>query len=294
MTQRVDKAIRLPSATSWVDFVDVELLRALHARQFSRPVAGWIRFFILASLFRSSDALAVVGDSLSVASYSFVLFCLFCIGQVIFGFLWLAILVCFINFFGCRVGYRPPYKVGILVAIALVTVVCPAVSAMPLSADTGEEARRASRRGGTELFADRVVRQRTRCYRETLLKAFDDWLRISKSICLDTLLDAKPIDAEAVAGALTEFGREMYYAGKPYGRFSETINAVASRRPVIRKALVQAWDLAFAWQADEPREHHPAMPLSVLLAICSLALLWGWPHEAAIFAMTWSGIFEDR
>ena len=55
---------------------------------------------------------------------------------------------------------------------------------------------------------------------------------------------------------------------------------------------MQAWDLAFAWQADEPREHHPAMPLSVLLAICSLALLWGWPHEAAIFAMTWSGILR--
>ncbi len=84
----------------------------------------------------------------------------------------------------------------------------------------------------------------------------------------------------------------MYYAGKPYGQFSETINAVAGRRPAIRKALVQAWDLAFAWQADERRERHPAMPLSVLLALCSLALLWGWPHEAAIFSFTWSGILR--
>lgn len=191
-----------------------------------------------------------------------------------------------------QVGFRPPYKVGILVAIALVSFNSPVVAAMPLSADTGEEQRRAARRGGVELFADRVVRQRTRCYRETLLSAFDDWLRGNKAISLDDLLDSKPLDAETVAGALTEFGREMYYAGKPYGRFSETINAVAARRPAIRKALVQAWDLAFAWQADEPREHHPAMPLSVLLAICSLALLWGWPHEAAIFSMTWAGILR--
>lgn len=186
----------------------------------------------------------------------------------------------------------PPNKVGIPVAIALGVFFSPAVTAMPLSADTGEEVRRATRRGSTELFADRVIRQRTRNYRETLLTVFDEWLQANRFISLDALLDAKPIDAETVAGALTDFGREMCYAGKPYGRFSETINAVAGRRPAIRKALVQAWDLAFAWQADEPREHHPAMPLSVLLAICSLALLWGWPHEAAVFALTWAGILR--
>ncbi len=84
----------------------------------------------------------------------------------------------------------------------------------------------------------------------------------------------------------------MYYAGKPYGRFSETINALASRKPAIRRNVGLAWDLAFAWQADEPREHHVAMPLSVLLAVCGLALLWGWPTEAAVFALTWSGLLR--
>ena len=291
-----DRAIRAPSTSSWVDSVDLEVVRALHARQFSRPVAGWIRLFILVSLFCPSEAFFVGCDALALcdvaSSFSSVLLCLFFVGQLVFGFFILAIVVCFANYSGCQVVFKPPYRFGIPVAIALVILSGPVVTAMPLSADTGEEVKRAARRGGIELFADRVVRQRTRCYRETLLAAFDDWLRASKALSLDALLDSKPLDAEAVAGALTEFGREMYYAGKPYGRFSETINAVAGRRPAIRKALVQAWDLAFAWQADEPREHHPAMPLSVLLAICSLALLWGWPHEAAIFAMTWSGILR--
>lgn len=58
------------------------------------------------------------------------------------------------------------------------------------------------RGGSIELFADRVIRQRTRCYRETLLAAFDEWLRATKFICLEVLLDAKPLDAEVVAGAL--------------------------------------------------------------------------------------------
>ena len=62
--------------------------------------------------------------------------------------------------------------VGIPVAIALGVFLSPAVTAMPLSADTGEEVRRATRRGSTELFADRVIRQRTRNYRETPFDCF--------------------------------------------------------------------------------------------------------------------------
>ena len=286
-----DKSLRSSSALSWVEGASPDLIRTLHARQFSRPVAGWIRFFLLLSLFSSVEAFGV--DSV-VCPFDFSLswLCLLYFGQVICGFLILAAVVCLTGCCGCQVGLKPPNMVGIPVAIALGVFFSPAVTAMPLSADTGEEVRRATRRGSTELFADRVIRQRTRNYRETLLTVFDEWLQANRFISLDALLDAKPIDAETVAGALTDFGREMYYAGKPYGRFSETINAVAGRRPAIRKALVQAWDLAFAWQADEPREHHPAMPLSVLLAICSLALLWGWPHEAAVFALTWAGILR--
>ena len=35
----------------------------------------------------------------------------------------------------------------------------------------------------------------------------------------------------------------------------------------LRRQLGTAWDLAFSWVADEPASHHPAMPVSVLLAI---------------------------
>ena len=76
----------------------------------------------------------------------------------------------------------------------------------------------------------------------------------------------RDVDAEYVAELLVCFGEELYYAGKPYGRYSETINAVAARRPTIRKSLVAAWDLAFSWVTDEPGAHHPAMRLAVLLA----------------------------
>ena len=49
-------------------------------------------------------------------------------------------------------------------------------------------------------------------------------------------------DAETIASTLVMYGQELFRAGAAYGRYSETINAVASA----------SWDLAFAWQAEEP------------------------------------------
>ena len=84
----------------------------------------------------------------------------------------------------------------------------------------------------------------------------------------------------------------MYRAGKAYGKYAETINAIASQRPVIQKQLVSAWDLAFCWLEDEPYDHHPALPLSILLSVMSAALFWGWYREAAILGLTWCGILR--
>ena len=84
----------------------------------------------------------------------------------------------------------------------------------------------------------------------------------------------------------------MHRAGKAYGRYSETINAISMIRPSLKKNLSPAWDLAFSWLQDEPHVHHPALPLSVLLAMSTLSLLWGWPTEAAIWLMTWIGLLR--
>jgi hypothetical protein len=109
---------------------------------------------------------------------------------------------------------------------------------------------------------------------------------------LTPLLTAKPPDPEEVCKWLILYGQQMFLSGKAYGKYAETINAVATARPAIRKQLSAAWDLAFAWLADEPFQHHPALPLSVMLAMVTTAILWGWPLEACIIAMTWAGIMR--
>eukprot|EP00435_Cladocopium_sp_Y103_P039317 s2363_g10.t1 len=61
--------------------------------------------------------------------------------------------------------------------------------------------------------------------------------------------------------------------------------------PQIRKQLAVAWDFAYSW-IEEPFGHHPALPASVLLAIMSVAILWGWLNEAAVFGLAWCGILR--
>ena len=106
------------------------------------------------------------------------------------------------------------------------------------------------------------------------------------------MLGAVSVDSEAISTMLVAYGKSLYYSGRPYGVYSESINAVVSRRGCLRRQLGTAWDLAFSWVADEPASHHPAMPVSVLLAISSLAMLWAWPVEAGIFLLTWAGLLR--
>ena len=62
-----------------------------------------------------------------------------------------------------------------------------------------------------------------------------------------------PVDLELLNRLLVAYGREMHSAGKAYGKYAETINAVAAK-PLVKRHLTMAWDLAFAWLQDEPAD----------------------------------------
>ena len=165
-------------------------------------------------------------------------------------------------------------------------------AAMPLEPRGPEDVKRAALRSATALAADRVLKPRTRSHRDVLLQEFEHWLVEHLRTTLAVLLDSRSIDVDLINEALIGYGKQMFHAGRPFGRFSETINAVAQRRPALRRQLGPTWDLAFNWVVDEPRDHHPALPLSVLLAVVGLSLLWGWSREAAIFGLAWAGILR--
>ena len=298
-----DKELPPPARVAILEFLSSQETTALHALQFSRATANWIRLFLVAVICsRPVEACGLWSppEALSGFLRDFGFFTLTLAASLtIAAILWtfgisLLRLLAISSALGNIVT---PNEIGInrwgvqVHFVALVFFSCPA-GAMPLFPGSRDETDRAARRSGTVLQADRVVLQSTRDKREQLLQAFDVWLVENLRITLDAMLDVRCADPEFISEALVSYGKELYSAGKSYGRFSETINAVTSRRPFLRRQVTAAWDLAFNWSVDEPHEHHSAMPLSILLAICALSLLWGWAREACVFATAWTGVLR--
>ena len=187
----------------------------------------------------------------------------------------------FISFRGGRLG----------TFLAMVFVNCTLVAA-PLVPETANEAERAGRRERIFLASDRVVLSRTRENRYRLLEQFSAWLWEEHGVRWEAIMSSKPADPEEISKWLVSYGRDLHAAGKSYTKYSETVNAVSMIRPVVKKHLTAAWDLAFAWLQDEPHNHHPALPLSILVSIITLGLMWGWAVEASLFGLAWTGLLR--
>ena len=133
--------------------------------------------------------------------------------------------------------------------------VCPlalACAMATIAPSTPAEHGRAKRREPVLLVADRVVRPVTRSNRAKLLEAFGSWLVENHATSVSAVLAASGDIAERVTGLLVGYGQALFRGGHPYYKYSETINAVASAKPSIRRGLSYAWDLAFAWLTEEP------------------------------------------
>ena len=281
-----------------LSIVDFYALAQLHSFQFSRAAAGWIRLFILLTF--CLEPVEGAGFITYELPFGWIFY------HTFLTVAWISCCIASVRWISKHHHLQSSFLILFLLGVSQglsVAFDCNKgtlgnlgsftfAEAMPITPAGTEDLKRAQRRAGVQLFPDRVVNQRTRSHRDTLLEQFDNWLAESFRTTLHELVFGRDFHAETVAEALTSYGKQMYYAGKPYGRFSETINAVTSLRPTLRKQVSQAWDLAFNWVADEPHEHHPALPLSILLAVSGLAILWGWAEEAAVLLITWTGLLR--
>ncbi|CAK8990023.1 unnamed protein product [Durusdinium trenchii] len=154
--------------------------------------------------------------------------------------------------------------------------------------DAADRARQETR-GQLELPDGRPVLGQTQRQRDKLIGAFEEWLR-SQGILLDEILMVGAPDVEALNLLLERYGRELYRAGRPYGHYSETVNAVSAKRPRVRRLLQPAWDLAYSWLRQEPPVHHLALPWQAMLSFLTTSLCWGWCRVAGIIALSWGGI----
>ena len=188
-------------------------------------------------------------------------------------------------------GLTPKRFLGILVLMC-----CPSLASVhvvrhgpTLVPRDGADKARAEGRGELELPQGRPVLPATQKHRDKLLAVFSEWLD-GHGISLDELLMCASPDVEALNVLLEKYGRELFRSGRPYGHYSETLNAVSARRPRIRRSLQPAWDLAYSWLKQEPPSHHLALPFQALLALLVTAWMWGWSRVAGVLALSWGGL----
>ena len=183
---------------------------------------------------------------------------------------------------------NPWFKIAALLLL-LGPQVSVAVSHGNLDPRDAGDKRRAAARGDLDLPAGRPVLGKTQKNRDKLLDLFEKWLLEQGFSLTDMLFVGEP-DIEAINLQLERYGRDLFKAGRPYGHYAETINAVSGKRPRVRRALQPAWDLAYTWLRQEPPVHHIALPWQVLTALVATALSWGWPLVAGILALSWGGL----
>ena len=164
--------------------------------------------------------------------------------------------------------------------------------AVPISAATpGERKKATARRGSPPLISGRPVTDATVRLRDKYWAFFSNWMAAS-GYDLPFMVANHLSCVEEINLVLAKFGRELHRAGKSYNQYAETINAFSSRCPALRRMLQQAWGLGYAWAKSEPSNHHVAMPASVLLAMITTAIYWGWVSVAGMLALGFGGLLR--
>ena len=290
-----DVCLRAPAKHSLLEVVDFDSLYRAHLVGLSRCQSNWVRLIILATLLAPAGAFASPDyhqDPVLTCSLPFG-------GKALVALTFPIWILALWGLFGIDSPPKNPKIKGTfngfplrrLTFLAMVFICLQRVTA-PLAPETANEFARAEKRERTFLASDRVVLTQTRENRHRLLENFRVWLHSEHGVSWDEIISRKPADAEEISRWLVAYGRDLHAAGKSYSKYSETVNAVAMIRPVVKKQLTAAWDLACAWLQDEPHNHHPALPLSILISIMTLGLMWGWPVEASLFGIAWSGLLR--
>ena len=190
--------------------------------------------------------------------------------------------------FDATLGYPGEGPLRLPLSLFLLLLICQTSLWIVLAAPRGSfrhgDDDRKARRTGLQLGDGRRVTELTSFTRANLHAAFLRWLE-EKQFPWDETLFCSPPDIDGVNKILVDYGRWLFSEGKPYYHFSETVNAVTCKRPLIRRSLQQVWDLAFIWGSYEPTVHHLAMPPQILTAVLAVCLVWGWVREAAILSV---------
>lgn len=165
-------------------------------------------------------------------------------------------------------------------------------SAMPIDPLTPAERRRAGERQVRPILTmGRPVTDTTKNLRDKYWSIFISWT-VENDLNFEEVLESYSFYVEEINCVLIRFGRILYQNGKSYNQYAETINALVSKKPGLRRLMTGAWDLGFAWAKQEPSQHHLPMPTQVLISMLVVCLLWGWRDVAGMLALGFGGLLR--
>ena len=179
---------------------------------------------------------------------------------------------------------------GLVLWLVLLMVVSPSHGIL-FPRNAGDMQRILQREARPPLQEGRPVLGVTSKHRSSYLAVFEEWLQV-QGRSLESLLEQHHRRVDGINKLLVQFGRCLYAAGRPYNHYAETINALTSRKPALKRQVQEAWNLAFAWIRDEPSVHHIAMPWQILLVCLSVCLTWGWLDMAGMLAISWGSLLR--
>ena len=93
-----------------------------------------------------------------------------------------------------------------------------------------------------------------------------------------------------LVSAMEAFGADSFSAGMPLLYFRQLVVHVTSEYPATRAYASSLWSLISRWELAEPTQHRTPIPESLVKAMASLSLLWGWQRFAATILLCFYGI----
>ena len=97
------------------------------------------------------------------------------------------------------------------------------------------------------------------------------------------------LPARSVSRLLARYGQALYDNGYARYWYTLAVLAVADEDRSLRRELSAAWEVDWAWKSLTPAHSHIPMPLELLLALVSLALLWKWSGIATLLLLGFTG-----
>ena len=91
---------------------------------------------------------------------------------------------------------------------------------------------------------------------------------------------------------LADYGQMAYDTGLSLHDFSETVNSVLDVQRSWRRFFQKSWDVARSWKRLAPAHSHLPVPVVVLLAMQSVAALWGWHDLCACLGLAFLGLLR--